>query len=109
MADALQQTADRMQAKARATRSPAARAQARRLQARADLLRKAEKRLARWLRDNPGWHFLADACDGLEVNAGKASREPYSAAVKRLYARGVIERAGQTHTTRYRYKSVDTV
>lgn len=109
MADALQQTADRAQAKARATRSPAVRAQARRLQARADLLRKAEKRLARWLRDNPGWHFLTDACDGLEVSAGKASREPYSKAVKRLHARGVVERAGQTHTTRYRYKGVDTV
>ncbi|WP_198527622.1 hypothetical protein [Xanthomonas sp. SHU 199] len=54
-----------------------------------------------WLRQNPGWHFSSDVCDGLAAKDPDA-RQKIAAALSSCATRKKIERKGLRHNFRYR-------
>lgn len=98
----IQRLADRAQALARASRNPDQRRAAARLQARADRIRKVDKRILRFLRYSPGWYTTTALCDGIGVAAGESIRRDYRSRLSVLTASGVLERRGEQLHAEYR-------
>lgn len=89
---AAQRAANELQKQSAAERDKAKRHEAARLQSQAALRLRAEKRLRRFLRDNPGWHSIPSVCEALDVPAGEYMRKPYYSVAAALVEANKLER-----------------
>ncbi|HHA2716193.1 TPA: hypothetical protein ACOECI_000541 [Stenotrophomonas maltophilia] len=59
------------------------------------------KRIRLWLDGNPGWHFAADICDGMQVD-GPAERARYARSLSNMVGIGLLQATGRATLMKYR-------
>lgn len=59
------------------------------------------KRIRLWLESNPGWHFAADICDGMQVE-DPAERARYARSLSNMVGQGLLQASGRATLMKYR-------
>lgn len=98
----IQRLADRAQALARVSRNPEHKREASRLQARADRIRKVDKRILRAFKFGQSWSTSTELCDVIGVPPGASARQDYRKRLAALTASGKLIRRGEGLATEYR-------
>lgn len=57
--------------------------------------------IRQWLQQNPGWHFAADVCDGMEIEDAD-SRAKHARSLSNMVGMGLVDGAGRRRLMKYR-------
>ncbi|WP_329765080.1 hypothetical protein [Stenotrophomonas maltophilia] len=59
------------------------------------------QQIRQWLAENPGWHFAADICDGMQVE-DPAERARYARSLSNMAGQWLLQASGRATLMKYR-------